>query len=150
MRYLKNVLVILITFTIFLFSNSNLVAQNNPVKAHQKVISAFGQEHVSQLMNQYPDSVRYYNFMVENSYTITQKENLNSQINYSGLSEISINNDWIREGKVDFLKFNILMLSIKPDLSQNKYFRITGTYDVLMIRSLNYIQKKIEGYSPEK
>ncbi len=150
MNTLRKCLTIVFPVFIFIFSASVGFAQNRIMKAHPMVINALGQEHVNQLIQQFPDSVRFYNFLIENSFTITQKENLYPQISYSSLDEISIDEEWINDDKVDFSKFNVLKLSVKPDASQNRYYKIKGTNQVLLLRSMNFNLKKFEGYLPEK
>lgn len=129
---------------VFLFSISN--AQTGTVKANPKVIEAFGSEHVSSLQQNSPDSVLFYNFLVENSFKVLKKETLSSNINYNSLEEIKINNSWIVNGKVDFTKFNVLLVPVKPDPIKSTYYRIAGSDYVLLLKSMDYNFKKFEGY----
>jgi hypothetical protein len=131
-----------IAFILF-FSVSN--AQTNSINANQKLIDAFGSEHISYLQQNMPDSIGFYNFIVENSFKVLKKETLTSNINYNSLKEIKINKSWIVNGNVDFKKFNVLQISVKPDSIKNMYYRINGTNDVLLLKSTTYNQKKFEG-----
>jgi len=129
---------------VLLFSISN--AQTGAVKVNPKVIEAFGNERVSSIQLNSPDSITFYNFLVENSYKVIKKEYLSSNIIYSSLEEIKVKNSWIVNGNVDFLKFNVLQISVKPDQTKNMYYRISGTDNVLLLKSTEYNRKKFEGY----
>jgi hypothetical protein len=129
---------------VLLVSISN--AQTGIVKAYPKVIDAIGADHVSFLEKQYPDSIMFYNFLLENSFKVLKKENFSSTIDYKTLEEIKISDSWIIKRSVDFKKFNVLMVSAKPDPTKDKYYKIAETDNILLLKSSEYNRKKFEGY----
>jgi hypothetical protein len=130
----------------FVFIFSVTEAQTSTAKVNPKVLEALGAERVSSLQQISNDSVLFYNFLVENSFKVIKKETLSSNINYNSLAEIKINDSWIVNGKVDFIKFNVLMVPVKPDQIKSTYYRIAGSDYVLLLKSMDYNFKKFEGY----
>jgi len=133
------------SFVIVLFIFSATYAQPVTVKPHQKVIDAFGSKHISYLQQNYPDSVMFYNFLLEGSFKILTKEVINKD-KLKTLDEVKVDNSWIVDGKIDFKKFNILLVSVKADSIKDKYYKIAETENFLLIKSMDYNNKKFVGY----
>jgi len=129
---------------VLLFSISN--AQTGTIKASPKVIEAFGDEHISYLQQHSPDSISFYNFLLENSFKVLKKETFSSNIDYNTLEEIKVNTSWIIDGSIDFKKFNVLLVSVKPNPKKDMYYKIAETDNILLLKSTEYNRKKIEGY----
>ena len=129
---------------VLLFSISN--AQTGTINAYPKVIEVFGAEHVSYLQQHSPDSISFYNFLLENSFKVLKKETFSSNLDYNTLEEIKINTSWIVDGSIDFKKFNVLLVSVKPDPTKDKYYKIAETDNILLLKSTEYNRKKFEGY----
>lgn len=142
MKFLiKNLSSFVVLFLIF----STTYAQTAKVTPHQKVIDAFGAKHISFLQQNYPDSVLFYNYLLENSYKIITKESLNKD-KFNTLDTITLNSSWINDGKVDFKKFNILQVPVKADSLKDMYYKIAETDNILLLKSIDYNNKKFEGY----
>lgn len=133
------------SFVVIFFIFSTTFAQTATVKPHQKVIDAFGAKHVSYLQQNYPDSVMFYNFLLEGSFKILKKEVINKD-KINTLDEIKINNAWIVDGKIDFKKFNIFLVPVKPDSLKDMYYKIAETENFLLVKSMDYNNKKFVGY----
>lgn len=130
----------------FIFLCSLSYAQTSSIKANPKVSEALGSERVSALQQISNDSVLFYNFLTENSFKVLKKETLSSNIAYNSLKEIKLNNSWFVNGKIDFTKFNVLQVPVKPDPIKSTYYKIAGTDYVLLLKSMDYNYKKFEGY----
>lgn len=137
----KKISLALVLFMFF----SITYGQTNTIQPHRKVIEAFGAKHVTYLQQNFPDSVLFYNFLLENSFKIIKKESLNKE-KFNTLDTIKLNSSWINDDNVDFKKFNVLLAPVKPDTLKDMYYKIADTDNILLLKSMNYNKKKFEGY----
>lgn len=109
--------------------------------AEEKLKQAWGYEKYSEYKNNFPDSIEYYKFIIENGYRISKLAYVSLE-NIAEVKEIMIPDDWIENGNIDFSKFNILKLGLPLNSDNDSYYTIKGTDYVLIIRSRNYLEKK--------
>jgi hypothetical protein len=126
-------------FSSFFFLLSlSVLAQNSKV---DKVTDAFGKERMQYLQTNYPDSIGYYNFVAEDGFTVTLKQNVPEEILATALP-INIPEACINNGVPIHTCINILKLPVKFHPTQKMCYLINGTDYALMIRSKDYLFKK--------
>ena len=122
----------------FLVTYNLLYSQNQSV---EKIKQVFGNERFQQLVNHYPDSLKYYIFIIEDGFSIIHKNYVHN-INTDTMLAISLPTDAIVNGIPQKSKINILTLPVTFLREQNNYYQISETEYILKLSSLSYIEKK--------
>lgn len=123
-------------------------AQEN-IKADSRVTDYFGSEKVQIWTNQNPDSILYFNFVVNNGFKILEKSKVSSDIDLTKKQSIDLGFqlEYVTTyGQLN--NFNILLLGeqFRHYEISDQYFSINNSSLVLRIPSLASFLAKFEGY----
>ncbi len=124
-------------FLLFIFFNE-AYCQN---QAQQKIIQAMGFEQFQQLSNNHPDSLKLLEFLVEDGFSITNKQYI-TVIDVQKLPSVSLPSDCFENGIPQKTKINILTLPVTFNRNQHNYYQISESDFILKLRPLSYIEKK--------
>ncbi|HPB02867.1 MAG: hypothetical protein AB7V36_01445 [Bacteroidales bacterium] len=118
------------------------IAQNS-VQADARLIEAFGNSKVQTLSNQYPDSIRYYNFFLDNAFEIWKNNVVAEYINPSETRSIILSKDNL--AALNNLKaFNILTTGLQWDKNETLWVKIENADFYIKLHSLSYIENKFK------
>lgn len=133
MKNFKNFLVVF-----FLFAYSLCFSQNKPI---EKLKLAFGNERVKYLSVHFPDSLAYYEFVVENGFRISHKKYLKEE-EYTQALPIDLPENILKNNIPQPQLINIFALPVSFHPTKNMYYRINKTDYFLILRSKDYLTKK--------
>lgn len=128
---------------IFLFISTLCFNQNESLN---KLKQAFGSERVNFLTTNYPDSIAYYNFVLQDGFRISEKKYLKEEEIAKALP-LDLPENTLKNNIPQPLLINIFTLPVQFHPTQNMYYRINGTDYVLVIRSKDYLTKKFNAKS---
>ena len=130
---MKQTLVLLLSFFIFSsFSN---------IEPDSRVIDYLGAEKVAMLQKNNPSLIHYYNFFLDNSYTI---ESLPAdKLEGNNFTELTLP---LSNGEVDTKKLNVLQLNIQRKYDENIYFKIKNSDQIFIMLSEKIFIKKYNAY----
>ena len=118
------------------------IAQNI-VQADERLINYFGADKVQTMTNQTPDSIRYYNFFVNNSFEIWKAEDVLKYIKPTNTGSIILS-EYNLAALDNLYKFNILQTGLKWSQEQIQWIKIENADFYIKLHSLNYIEKKFK------
>ncbi len=121
----------------FSFINFSLCQNKEALKLEQ----AFGKERLNYLKNNYPDSIAYYEFILQNGYRITEKKYAKPE-EIASATPIQVPSSFLKNGIINFEDFNLFLLPVKFSEKNNNVYSIEGTEYLLMLRSKEYLQRK--------
>lgn len=126
---MKNALVLLIG--LFLFSSFT------PIQPDQRVIDYLGNEKIEIIKKNNPDLIHYYNFFLDNSYTVSEVPADKLEGNNFPTLKLPLKN-----GEVDTKKLNVLKLEIQRSYEESKYFKVEGSNQIfIMLSEKQFIEK---------
>jgi len=111
---------------VFLF----IAISHTPIKPDVRVIDYLGKEKVDFIQKKNPELIRYYNFFLDNAYTISTVP-----------TDKLINNDFptlnlpLKNGKVDTKSLNILKLNIQRKYDEAIYYKIKNSDEIIVFLS---------------
>lgn len=113
------------------------------IQPDPRVVEVFGQETVNSWIQNHPDSIAYYNFIVNESYNITDfpEEKMHAFDNFQEftlLPEFSgAKTDYSEAG---LKKINVLKYDYDRDELQMVFYRLKGTKKVIGFYSENHLR----------
>jgi hypothetical protein len=120
----------------FLFIN-NFYSQNTL----EKIELAFGKERFENLKNNYPDSLKFYEFVCTNGFLITEKNNISPEDLKKAIA-LNIPEEIIQNGIPRSELINIFLLPVKFNDNTKTIYSINNTNYFLILRSKEYLIKK--------
>jgi len=120
----------------FLFIN-NFYSQNTL----EKIELAFGKEQFENLKNNYPDSLKFYEFVCTNGFLITEKSNMSPEDLKKAIA-LNIPEEIIQNGIPRSELINIFLLPVKFNDTTKTIYSINNTNYFLILRSKEYLIKK--------
>jgi len=130
---MKNSLLFLLSFI--------LLTSFVEVKPDQRLIDYLGADKVSTLQKNNPSLIHYYNFFLDNSYSIeTVPADKLSGNDFTVLDLPLIN------GEVDTEKLNVLKLNIQRKYEERSYFKIKDSDQLLIMLSEKAFMEKYNAY----
>lgn len=126
---------------LIVFTFSYVISLFSQEKSVQKLEHAFGKERIAFLHTNYPDSIEYYKFILENGYRISKKQVLSNE-EIAKATPIELKKEYLLDDKINFDKFNIFLLPVYFHENENSYYSIIGTEYIIVLRSKNYLNKK--------
>lgn len=131
---------ILILFIILGFSSVSF-AQTDKNKADTRVIEYFGAEKVQVWEQSHPDSLAFYNFVVQHVFEVYSKEYIQAT-----KPENIIQGDFSEAEKnaltTNLSTFNVFNSAINWKSEKDQWYSIEGGQYYVLIHSFEYIQKK--------
>ncbi|MCX7863235.1 MAG: hypothetical protein N2449_09615 [Bacteroidales bacterium] len=116
------------------------------IYAQNKIIEVFGKEKYEQLATHYPDSIKYYTFLLNDGFDIMLKKYADvERLSTAKLLTLPIGT--IENGIPQKAKINILLLPVEFHKEHYQYYRIENTDYVLRLKPLDYIEKKYKAQS---
>jgi len=117
---------------------------NNPITPDSRVIDYLGNEKVNIIQKNNPDLIRYYNFFLDNAYTISTVPQEKLDDNNLPILTLPIKN-----GKVDISKLNILKLEIQRKFDNAVYYKVKNTKELIIFLSEKDFMVKYNKYRKE-
>jgi hypothetical protein len=103
----------------------------------------FGKDKLIYWQNNYPDSLGYYQFVIDNAVLIMDETVVKQRIGTEQVREIEIPN--FDEALKDHQLINIFTLGIEILPDSNQYFKIKNEPYYLYVKSSNYLWNKYQG-----
>ncbi|MCK5856340.1 MAG: hypothetical protein KAG64_02555 [Bacteroidales bacterium] len=128
-------LIIAAFFSFILFSSFTKIVPD------QRLIDYLGAEKVANIQESSPDLIAYYNFYLDNAYTLADVPSDKLTDNNFPTLDLPL-----RNGKVDTKKLNILMLDIQRKYDVSVYYKINGSSQVMIFLSEIEFVKKYNVY----
>jgi len=118
-----------------------LLSSFDTIKPDNRLIDYLGVEKVAILQKNNPSLIHYYNFFLDNSYTIsTVPADKFDGNNFNELDLPLIN------GKVDTKKLNVLKLNIQRKYEEDIYFKVKGQNKIFIMLSEKKFMEKYNNY----
>ncbi len=111
------------------------------IEPDSRILAYLGQQKTEQLQKANPDLIRYYNFFLDNSYTIAEVPQ--QKLDENNLPELILP---IKNGHVDTKKLNVLTLNIKRHYDQAVYYKVKNTKEIFIMLSEKDFIKKYNEY----
>lgn len=128
-----------ICISVCLLLSLSVSAQKTP---DQRLIDAFGVVKVSSWQKNSPDSIAYYNFLVQSGFEVYTPEWADAQSNLDDISMFPLSKKEIDALLTDQSKFNVLLYLSYFDENKPQTYRISDTGYILVFHPLNYIRTK--------
>ena len=123
-----------------------LSAYNYAQQADQRLIDFYGEEAITELQKNNPDSVAYLNYVVQEGFTIQYEvpENKLEGLKLLSDMELSVKNKKYKTVE-DLAHFNRLeVLDVNPNPHAATLYRVDGTNVVLILSSYNQMKAIFE------
>jgi len=127
--------------TFILLLSIFILSSFSSIKPDKRVIDYLGADKVAMLQKSNPSLIHYYNFFLDNSYTIESvPADKLANNNFTELTLPLIN------GEVDTKKLNVLNLNIQRNYEENVYFKIKNSDKIFIMLSEKAFMKKFNAY----
>ena len=126
--------------TLFLLSII-LLSSFASIKPDNRLIDYLDAEKVAILQKSNPSLIHYYNFFLDNSYTISDLPADKFEGNNFNELDLPLIN-----GKVDTKKLNVLKLEIQRKYEEDIYFKVKGQNTIFIMLSEKKFMEKYNKY----
>jgi len=118
-----------------------LLSSFTQITPDSRLIDYLGADKVAVMQKNSPDLIAYYNFYLDNAYTLaTVPADKLANNNFTSLNLPLVN------GKVDSKKLNILMLNIQRKYDSSVYYKINGSSQIIIFLSEKEFMVKYNAY----
>jgi len=107
-----------------------IALSHTPITPDERVIDYLGKEKVDFIQKNNPELIRYYNFFLDNAYTISTVPA--DKLSSNNFPELSLP---MKNGKVDTKSLNILKLNIQRKYDEAIYYKIKNSKEIIVFLS---------------
>ncbi len=129
---------LLLLFALFFMSSFTTVEPDT------RLIDYLGAEKVAIMQKNNPSLIHYYNFFLDNSYSIETVPA--DKLQGNNFEELSLP---LSGGEVDTKALNVLKLNIQRKYDENIYYKIKGSDQIFIMLSEEVFIKKYNKYRKE-
>ena len=116
----------------------------NSVQADPRVTDYFGTQKVTEWAKNSPDSIKYYNFFVNNSFELWTVENAALRSDAQNPVALSLPDNDLSLLLNNMSAFNILKANLTWQKDKTTWYRLDGTQYMLLLQPLNYLENKFK------
>jgi len=116
----------------------------NSVQADPRVTDYFGTQKVNEWAKNSPDSIKYYNFFVNNSFELWKVENAALRSDAQNPVALSLPDNDLSLLLNNMSAFNILKANLTWQKDKTTWYRLDGTQYMLLLQPLNYLENKFK------
>lgn len=147
---MKKLILSVLLLTVIGFTNAQ--TQKIQVIADPRIVEVFGQETVDFYLENNPSIIRYYNFFLENSYSIQDMPQEKME-GLKTLPELTLKNEF-QTDLVDYTEkglenLNIMKYDLKIDSNIGPIYRLGNTNKIIIFLSGKEIQNLYNKYLQE-
>ncbi|MCK5846560.1 MAG: hypothetical protein KAG84_03915 [Bacteroidales bacterium] len=130
--------------SLFLLFAFILFSSFTPIQPDSRVVDYLGAEKIAIIQKNNPNLIHYYNFFLDNSYTISTVPA--DKFEGNNLTEIVLP---LIGDKVDTKKLNVLKLNIQRKYEEDIYFKVKDQNKVFIMLSEKKFVEKYNKYRKE-
>jgi hypothetical protein len=141
--------VIVSTFFLLILSMTFAQSPKEKIAADPRIIEVFGQETVDFYLENNPSLIQYYNYFLENSYSIQEipQEKMGDLQTIPELKrKEKFQSDFIDYTEKGLENLNIMKFDLKIDPNIGPIYRLGNTNKIIVFLSGNEIQNKYNKY----
>jgi hypothetical protein len=141
--------VIVSTFFLLILSMTFAQSPKEKIAADPRIIEVFGQETVDFYLENNPSLIQYYNYFLENSYSIQEipQEKMGDLQTIPELKrKEKFQSDFIDYTEKGLENLNIMKFDLKIDPNIGSIYRLGNTNKIIVFLSGNEIQNKYNKY----
>ena len=141
--------VIVSTFFLLIMSMTFAQSSKEKIATDPRIIEVFGQETVDFYLENNPSIIRYYNFFLDNSYSIQempQEKMADLQTIPELKRKVEFQSDFIDYTEKGLENLNIMKFDLKIDPNIGPIYRLGNTNKIIVFLSGKEIQNKYNKY----
>ncbi len=121
-----------------------LLSSFKTITPDQRLVDYLGAEKVAIMQKSNPSLIHYYNFFLDNSYTIEDVPA--DKLDGNNFQTLTLPLDG---SEVDTKKLNVLKLNIQRKYNESIYFKIKGSNQIFIMLSEKIFMEKFNKYRKE-
>jgi len=137
MRNLKNWGSTILMLIVIITLSNTVNAQSINVEPDQRITDVYGTTYTNNLKTNSPERIDYLNFLLDNSYTIVERESFVGE-KMPKVSSVSLNTKHtgpITRPAFDVNNFNMLLYNFKRNRKIKTQYRVDNTNKVIVFNS---------------
>lgn len=137
MENLKNWGSIMLALILIIMLSNPVSAQSNSVEPDQRITDVYGATYTNNLKTNSPERIAYLNFLLDNSYTIVERESFIGE-KIPKVSSATLNTKHtgpITRPAFDVNNFNLLLYNFKRNRKIKTQYRVDNTNKVIVFNS---------------